>query len=232
MHSGRIGICAWQKNSFIDFPGTVSTVLFFEGCNLHCPWCHNPQIVRRQLSAVSLDEVADFLNNRKGLIDGVVLSGGEPTLHNSLSMLVDTFRKIGLKIKLDTNGLNPEILQEIQFDYIALDIKTSPSRYASLGCTFSDCEERLKRSIEIVRSSGKCGEIRIPCAPGFIDKKIALEIADLVSGVPKVFLQPLQYNTDFLDDAYKLNPALTQDELEEIQQIIGSQVDECKIRGK
>jgi pyruvate formate lyase activating enzyme len=231
MHSESVGICAWLRNSFVDFPGTVSTVLFFEGCNLHCPWCHNPQIVKRELPAVSLDEVLDFLRKRKGLIEGVVLSGGEPTLHASLGLVVEKLRHNDLKVKIDTNGLHPEILQEIEFDYMALDIKTLPEKYALLGCTLHDCDERLKRSVEMVRARGENGEIRIPCAPGFIDRETALKIAQLIKGVTRVFLQPLNYNVDFLDETYKQKARLPHEELGEYRSIIAAEVGECRIRG-
>ncbi|MBN1601993.1 MAG: anaerobic ribonucleoside-triphosphate reductase activating protein [Chitinispirillaceae bacterium] len=231
MHNERVGICAWQKNSFVDFPGTVSSVLFFEGCNLQCPWCHNPQIVKRQLPAVSLDDVLDFMRKRKGLIEGVVLSGGEPTLHASLGPVVEKLKHIDLKVKIDTNGLHPEILQEVEFDYLALDIKTLPSKYVLLGCTLKDCDARLKRSIEMVRARGDYGEIRIPCASGYIDREIALEIAQLVKGVARVFLQPLNYKVEFLDEEYKQTARLPHEKLEEFRSIIAAEVGECKIRG-
>jgi pyruvate formate lyase activating enzyme len=184
------------------------------------------------LPPVSLDEVMAFLNKRKNVIDGVVLSGGEPTLHKSLGSLITTFRERGLQVKLDTNGLNPDILQEIAFDYIAMDLKTKPAQYSDLGFLYSDCEERLIQSIGIVREMGEFGEIRIPCAPGFIDKDIAAAIGPMVKGVAKVFLQPLNYKVEFLDESYKETKGIKNEEIREYQKIIAPYVGMCTIRGE
>ncbi len=230
MSGDNLGICAWLKNSFVDFPGTVSAVLFFEGCNLSCPWCHNPQIVKRQLPLVSFDEILAFLKKRSGLIDGVVLSGGEPTLHCHLKKVVETFRKLGLKVKLDTNGLNPAVIKELTIDYLALDVKTVPSRYSELGYSVTGCEERLMESIDVVRSMGEKAEIRIPCASGFIDNEIAGEIAKLVRGVNRVFLQRINYELEFLDNSFKDTIPVTDEQVVDFQKIIAPDVVICKIR--
>jgi pyruvate formate lyase activating enzyme len=161
-----------------------------------------------------------------------VLSGGEPTLHKSLGSLINTLHERGLKVKLDTNGLNPGILQDIAFDYIAMDLKTKPAQYSDLGFLHNDCEERLIQSIDIVRKMGEFGEIRIPCAPGFIDKDIAGAIGPLVKGVAKVFLQPLNYRVEFLDESYKETTGIKNEQIKEYQQIIAPYVGMCKIRGE
>ncbi|HAJ80497.1 MAG TPA: anaerobic ribonucleoside-triphosphate reductase activating protein, partial [Fibrobacteres bacterium] len=107
------GITGWLKNSFIDFPGTVSTVLFFSGCNLRCPYCHNPQIVTNAfLPQIPLQEILDFFQHRKGLINGVVLSGGEPAMHETAQSIAAHARSMEYTVKLDTNGLLPEKIKE------------------------------------------------------------------------------------------------------------------------
>jgi pyruvate formate lyase activating enzyme len=230
MSGDHLGICAWLKNSFVDFPGTVSAVLFFEGCNLHCPWCHNPEIVTMQLPSVPFDEILSFLNKRSGLIDGIVLSGGEPTLHSHLKYVIETCRSMGLKVKLDTNGLNPAVVKDLQIDYLALDIKTIPLNYLEFGYSDSDCEERLIESIEVVRTMGEKAEIRVPCASGFIDNEIAGEIARLVRGVKKVFLQKINYNVEFLDNSFKDTIPVTDEQMSDFKKIISPCVGNCTIR--
>lgn len=230
MSGNHLGICAWLKNSFVDFPGTVSAVLFFEGCNLQCPWCHNPQIVKKQLSHISFDEILAFLHKRKGLIDGVVLSGGEPTLHCHLKKIVETLHSLGLKVKLDTNGMNPSVIRNLNIDYLALDIKTVPSRYGEIGCSVTDCEERLKESIDVVRFMSEKAEIRVPCASGFIDNEIAEEIAILVRGVSRVFLQRINYEVEFLDNSFKDTIPVTDEQMNEFKTVFAKCVGWCVIR--
>lgn len=230
MSGNHLGICAWLKNSFVDFPGTVSAVLFFEGCNLCCPWCHNPQIVKKQLPPVSFDEILTFLKKRSGLIDGVVLTGGEPTLHCHLKEVVETLHSLGLKIKLDTNGLNPSVVKNLPIDYHALDIKTVPSNYNELGYRLTDCEERLIESINLVRSMGERAEIRIPCASGFIDTEIAEGIAKLVEGVSKVYLQRINYNVEFLDNSFKDTIPVTDEQMNEFKKMFAKYTGVCEIR--
>jgi pyruvate formate lyase activating enzyme len=230
MSGEHIGICAWLKNSFVDFPGTVSAVLFFEGCNLQCPWCHNPQIVKRQLPPVSFDEIISFLKKRGGLIDGVVLSGGEPTLHCHLKDVVEAIHSMGIKVKLDTNGCDPVLINDLSVDYLALDIKTVPSRYYEIGCSINGCEERLMESIDVVRSMGEKAEIRVPCAPGFIDNEVAGEIAMLIKGVSNVFLQRINYNVEFLDNSFRDTIPVSDEQIHGFQEIISPYVGNCRIR--
>ena len=129
------GVAGWHKNSFIDFPGTVAAVLFFSGCNLACPYCHNPDIVKAGTSSlVRPDDIADFLEKRKGLIDGVVLSGGEPTLHACLAEAASFIRSLGYRVKLDTNGLLPDAVAAVKPDYLALDVKTAPRSLPAAAC--------------------------------------------------------------------------------------------------
>ena len=131
----RIG--GLQKNSLIDYPGKVSCVLFLSGCNFDCPYCHNPDLVRGSLSCHPfLDEKAvyEFLKRRKRFLDGVVISGGEPTLNKNLFRLCEKIKQIGYPLKLDTNGSQPQVIKRLinegLVDYIAMDIKTDPLHYS------------------------------------------------------------------------------------------------------
>ena len=126
-----------QKSSLIDFPGKVACVLFLSGCNFRCPYCHNPELVLGKPAAVpSLEEDAVFamLETRRGFLDGVVISGGEPTLDPGLPTLCKTIRGMGFSVKLDTNGSRPYVLSRLMedglIDYVAMDLKTVPDQYA------------------------------------------------------------------------------------------------------
>ncbi|MBW1769313.1 MAG: anaerobic ribonucleoside-triphosphate reductase activating protein, partial [Deltaproteobacteria bacterium] len=127
-----------QKSSLIDYPGKLSCVLFLSGCNFDCPYCHNPGLVKGRFSDHAQFEektVYDFLEKRRGFLDGVVVSGGEPTLQKDLVSLCEKLKEMGYPVKLDTNGSRPQVLRSLidegLVDYIAMDIKTDLLRYSS-----------------------------------------------------------------------------------------------------
>ena len=184
-----------RKTSFIDFPGLISSVFFFPGCNLRCPWCHNREFVtggNEGKNLISLQDGLAFLRKRINVLGGVVLSGGEPCLYNELSFLIAEIKKLKpfrqenplccekqLLVKLDTNGMLPAVLQklfcreETRPDYIALDLKLSPSRYAELlpvNSSLADAAlppaEALIKSAALVRQSGIPHEFRSLALPG------------------------------------------------------------------
>ncbi|MBN2036309.1 MAG: anaerobic ribonucleoside-triphosphate reductase activating protein [Chitinispirillaceae bacterium] len=232
MPGDGVTIVGWAKHSFIDFPGTIATVLFFSRCNLSCPWCHNPGVVRGAYPPVRLSEIMEYLDKRRDMIEGVVCSGGEPTLHAGLPALVKEFRTRGMKIKLDTNGLLPEVARQCAPDYLSLDIKALPFRYKEIGCTYGDVEDRLKRSIQQVRELGKNAEIRIPVASGFFDANVAASIAELVSGVERLFLQPININGPMLDQEYGRVPVPSLGQIEQLRNQLEPHVGACVIRGQ
>ena len=168
-----------RKTSFLDYPGLISAVIFFPGCNLHCPWCHNRELVLNtgmyktgndnKTDYIGLDNALLHIKDRKNVLGGVVLSGGEPTLYSGLGELVSAIKTMGLKCKLDTNGLLPDILEtlikidETKPDYIAMDLKTSPFRYWELlekTVYPGNPEEAIQRSAALIRASGIEHEFR------------------------------------------------------------------------
>jgi len=226
-----IGVIGWQKNSFIDFPGTVSTVLFFRGCNLRCPYCHNPDIVLNRLPYIPFSEIDAFLEKRKKVITGVVLSGGEPTLHADLPKIVEKIRLKGFLIKLDTNGLNPEMIKKCMPDYCALDIKTVPDGYAALGCALSDAAQRLSESIAIVKGMGNSGEVRITVVNPFVNNENINAIAEAIKGVSKVFLQKLVVKNQLLCSESLLVQNVPAEILEYYRSLVAEYTGICSIRG-
>jgi pyruvate formate lyase activating enzyme len=233
MRSRITGVAGRQKNSFIDFPGTVSTVLFFSGCNLRCPYCHNPDIVNAGPDGmISSDDIWDFLEKRSGTIEGVVLSGGEPTLHVSLVDTVPAMKKAGYRVKLDTNGLIPGMIEALGPDYLALDVKCAPGLYQELlSSPYEDTAQRLVRSISIARAMGDNAEIRITVAPGIVDKKIIGEIGELVNGVKKIFLQPMRKRGPLLNPAIMEKELVSPEEISLYREILSEFAGECVIRG-
>lgn len=228
------GIVSMQKNSFIDFPRTASAVLFFNGCNLRCPYCHNSALaLGTEKPSHSIDDIIRFLDKRKTMLDGVVITGGEPTLFSNLPNLISYLKdEFQYKIKLDSNGLNPKMLKGLDIDYLALDVKTSPRLYGSILGAKVDVLEPLKESIEIVKSMGENSEIRITASPGIVNKEIIEEISELVKGVSRVFIQPFNRNHEVLDRSFYNNRVnFEPEELQEFSKIIAENVGQYIVRG-
>jgi pyruvate formate lyase activating enzyme len=152
-----MNIAAIVKLSLIDFPGTPAAVVFTQGCNMTCPYCHNPQLVYPHLfeTCISNEEILNFLRKRQKLIKGVVISGGEPTLQKDLAEFVKLIKDLNFLIKLDTNGANPIVLKDLidknLLDFIAMDIKAPAEKY---NLFFKGDLYTIKQSIKIIQSSG------------------------------------------------------------------------------
>ena len=178
-----------QKTSLIDYPDNVSTILFTAGCNLRCPYCHNWRIVLGEAEhQISEEDAVKSLEQRKEFIDHVVISGGEPTLQRDLPKFLSRLKTLDFKLKLDTNGLLPEVLEEClpYLDYVAMDVKTSIERYPQLGAVEPDA---LIRSIELLRDGGVDYEFRCTAAPGFVDLDSVREMGEIVRGAKKFVFQ-------------------------------------------
>jgi pyruvate formate lyase activating enzyme len=160
-----------RKTSLVDYPGLISAVMFFPGCNLRCPRCHNRELVLGSGGGyITLEKALASIEKRRPVLGGVVLSGGEPTLFAGLGAVMGRIKSLGLKVKLDTNGLLPEALEalfsaeETRPDYIAMDLKTSPERYGELlpenSRETAHPGEAVKRSAALIRASGIAHEFR------------------------------------------------------------------------
>jgi len=150
-------IAGFQKNSFIDFPGNICCVVFTSGCNFRCPYCHNPDTVKGTGCSVAEQDLLEFLKKRHGLLDGVVISGGEPTLQPDLLSFCKKLRLLNYKIKLDTNGSDSgtieKLISEDLVDYIAMDIKTDPGSYhPCFSGNYHPTE--IRNSIRLIQNSG------------------------------------------------------------------------------
>lgn len=147
------------KFSMIDFPGSISAIVFTQGCNVRCAYCHNPELIppaQNEEYALSEEEVLEYLERRKHSLDGVVITGGEPTLQKDLDKFALTLKSMGYMVKLDTNGTNPEMVQKLidkkLVDFIAMDIKAPFEKYEAI-CGPIDIE-KVKQTMQIILSSG------------------------------------------------------------------------------
>jgi pyruvate formate lyase activating enzyme len=226
-----------QKNSLIDYPGKLSCVVFLAGCNFACPYCHNPGLVTDPApgnGALTCAQLFAFLQERRGFLDGVVISGGEPTLHADLSELCRQIKAMGFAIKLDTNGSRPQIVQQLiragLVDYIAMDIKTAPVAYAAFICA-QPCAEAIPAAIGIVMTSGLPCEFRTTCVKPIVTESIIEEISRLIEGADRYVLQRAQskrvLKPEFFSDSGQV---CSERELQAYQAIAAKRVTHCLIR--
>ena len=180
----------------VDFPGKLAATVFTGGCNLRCPFCHNALLVNRlekNPETHSVEEVLDFLKKRRGFLDGVVLSGGEPLLQSGAADFLAAVKALGFAVKLDTNGCYPEKLKEILerglVDYVAMDIKNSRSKYAeTVGIPGFDLAP-IEASIRLLQKSGVDFEFRTTVVKEFHTAQEIGEIGQWLEGSPRYFLQ-------------------------------------------
>jgi pyruvate formate lyase activating enzyme len=190
--------------SFIDFPGCLSAVVFLRGCNLRCPYCHNPELLDGDApGAMTEDGLLAFLRARQGRLGGVVFSGGEPTLRPGLRSLVQGARALGFKVKLDTNGTRPDVLAELigdgLVDYVALDLKDEPAGYTG-WLRMREAPALLLRSLDLVKASGVDHELRTTVTIPRHDAGRLDSMADVARGARRWVLQPYRPGATLASD--------------------------------
>jgi pyruvate formate lyase activating enzyme len=231
-----VRLAGLQKSSLIDFPQKLSCVLFLSGCNFHCPYCHNADLVRGE-NCVFLPEkeACDFLAARAGLLDGVVISGGEPTLHQDLPFLCEKVKKLNYPVKLDTNGSRPEmirtLIRENLVDYVAMDIKGDPVAYSPVikeGVPSRD----ILSSIGLVMESGLPHEFRTTCVKPIVEAKVVEKIARTIQGAALYALQRFRSSPGVLDPEFFEGPGsgCGEEEMDLFRSLAAPWVDACLVR--
>jgi pyruvate formate lyase activating enzyme len=226
----------WQKTTFIDFGNNIASIFFYGGCNLRCPYCHNKDLVYNSPTLPTIpDETAiEYLKNKKHLYEGVCITGGEPTLSPEVESTMKAVKAEGLLVKLDTNGTDftklKKWVESGLVDYVALDIKTSLSKYPGLLVgNGNQLLEDVKKSISYLKSQSLIDyEFRSTIFPPLFEKEDLLEVKGLVSGAKKYFIQ--QFNPGrTLHDVGDVRPYPTSD-LNEICDLFKDVVGECVVR--
>jgi len=190
-----VEIRGWRGTSLIDYPGSLCSVVFLAGCNFRCPYCHNPGLVKCDpgLPRYSAEGVCRRLMDRRGFIDGVCVSGGEPTLHEGLPDLLRRVRSLGLRIKLDTNGSRPEVLKALLesklVDYVAMDVKAPAAKY-SIVCGARVSSRAIEESASLLAESGVSYELRTTVAWTLLDEEDIVDIGEWLGGTGRYLLQP------------------------------------------
>ena len=225
-------IAGVQKMTLLDYPGKVACTVFFSGCNLRCPYCHNPGLALSEKTGneISEKELMDFLSSRRGKLDGVCITGGEPTLQSGLPDLIRAIRELGFSVKLDSNGTAPEmlrhLLQEGLLDYVAMDIKNSPSHY--IETCGADITEKVTESVALLLNCKIDYEFRTTVCHPFHTPKEMEEIGQWLIGAEKYYIQP------FVDSGRLLGQgvtALNETELKELLEAVLPYIPAARIRG-
>lgn len=194
-----------QKTSLLDYPDKISAIVFTQGCNFRCGYCHNPELLQKnsENDIYNVDVFFEFLEKRKGKLDGVVITGGEPTLQKDLKLFIKKIKEMNYLVKLDTNGTNPHILEELinenLVDYIAMDIKSPLDKYSKI--TNSEVNtEKIQRSIKLILNSNIDYEFRTTVISSQLTINDFEKIAKLLKGAKKYYLQKFNSKNKILDE--------------------------------
>ena len=225
------------KTSLINFPGRICTVLFAGKCNLRCRYCYNPELVADsdELERYSVDYILSFMEKRKKLVSAVTLSGGEPTLDPNIEPFVKKLKAAGLAVKLDTNGLNPAVIERLAsqklIDYAAVDIKTSPEKYNGLTGTQVDFY-LIKKTIELLAHFNINMEIRTTCVPGFAELDDFEQIGRVIGHVSAYYIQQFIPSDKLLDKEMSSLKPYSLSRLQELANCVKTFSGTCSIRGE
>ena len=223
-----------QKTSFIDFPGKISAIVFTQGCNFRCPYCHNPELVdpERFCDTLFPQDVFAYLEKRKGKLDGVVITGGEPSLQAKLIPFIQKVKSLGYLVKLDTNGSHSRVIQEALrkgiIDYIAMDIKAPFEKYSRVTGSLVNITQ-IRKSISLIRNSGIPYEFRTTLVRPLLGPEDVIQIGKMIKGASLYVLQKF-VASKHVDPMYVRKSPFADDELALLMSELASLVVRCVVR--
>ena len=198
-------IGGFQKTSLLDYPKTISAIIWTVGCNFRCPFCYNKDVVLGKTALISEEEVLSYLEKRKGMVEALVITGGEPLLQEDIADFAGKIKNMGYLLKIDTNGCYPEKLQELidkkLVDYVAMDVKAPRQKYEQLTETKTDLA-KIEKSIEIIKTEAPDYEFRTTFVPQLLKKQDIIEIAKWLDGAKNYYLQQFQKNPPLLSTKF------------------------------
>ncbi len=228
-------ISGLQKVTLLDYPGHIACTIFFGNCNLRCPFCHNMELVTNpeHFPKFTKEEILDFLKERKGKLNGVAITGGEPLLNVDIEDLLKPIKELGYPIKLDTNGFFPEMIEKLiddnLVDKFAMDIKAGFTNYEKvIGVHEPVFIEKVKRSINLLMTKASDYEFRTTCVKGLHTEADFYEIRDMIKGAKEYYLQDYKAAPGMEDLPFK---PFTRAELESFAKIVEDAVGKVEIRG-
>lgn len=239
-----------EKFTLIDYPGHLAVIVFTSGCNFRCHFCYNPVLVVPEkisssdekergrsieggFNRIQEDDLFEFLQSRIGKVDAVVISGGEPTLHDDLPEFIQKIKDLGFKVKLDTNGTNPQVLKDLLLknliDYIAMDIKAPFEKYDLVsGAQINKLD--LEEAIAVIKESGLPYEFRSTILPSLHNFDDIAKMGAMIRGAQKWFLQPFKSDVDLVNNNFKNTVSFSDVDMEKMKNIGNDYVDFCEVR--
>ena len=229
-----MNVGGFQRFSLIDYPGKICAIVFTQGCNFRCPYCHNPELVdlEKFSKSISEKEIFSFLEKRKGKLDAVSITGGEPTLQKELIEFLKKIKNMGYLVKLDSNGTHPEIIEKIikegLVDYLAMDVKAPLEKYNKVTGVDVDIS-KIKKSIDLIMNSSLDYEFRTTVLKSQLSKDDIREIGKLIKGAKLYVLQKF-VPSKTLDPKFLDEKTYTDEEFEQLKKELEKYVDRCVVR--
>lgn len=220
-----------QKMTMLDYPGKVACTIFTYGCNFRCPFCHNATLVIDEANLFDKNEILAYINKRKGILDGVVVTGGEPLLQSDIMEFLAELKQTGLLVKLDTNGSYPERLEQIiekgLVDYVAMDIKNCKEKYDLTTGVKIDIS-KIEKSVELLMQDRVDYEFRTTVVKELHKKEDFEKIGKWLIGAKRLFLQPFKDNENLIGENLSSH---SKESLEEFKGILEKTIPQVEIRG-
>jgi len=225
-----------QRTTLVDYPGKVAATIFTAGCNFRCPYCHNPELVLPELikkqPKITEKEILEFLEERQKLLEGVCITGGEPTIQSDLIDFIKKVKDLGFLVKLDTNGSCPNVLNSLiegkLIDYIAMDIKAPKQKY-ELFIEDENIVDNIDKSIELLKQDKIDYEFRTTLAPNILEEQDILAIVNWIQFAPRYFLQRFK-NSKVLNEKFKNLQPWSEQRIKNILKKIKPYFSKCDIR--
>ena len=227
-------IHGFQKTTLLDYPGHVAATVFVGGCNFRCPFCHNGLLVLESETqpAIPEEEVLSYLQKRQGILEGICITGGEPTLQPDLAAFIRRLKGLGYQVKLDTNGGCPQILEQLLqeglLDYVAMDIKASPDNYAAAAGLKEMDFDKIRQSIRLLMKSNISYEFRTTVVKGIHTLEEFEEIGRLLQGCRAYYLQGFRESESMVGQGCQ---AFSAHEMEKMAEMAGKYIDRVELRG-
>ena len=227
-------IHGFQKTTLLDYPGHVAATIFTGGCNFRCPFCHNGMLVLHpeEQPVIPESEVLAYLEKRRGVLEGVCITGGEPVLHKDLAEFIGRLKDMGYLVKLDTNGSRPQVLGQLLktglLDYVAMDIKASWGNYTRAAGVKDLDLAPLKESVRLLKDCGISYEFRTTVVRGIHTPEEFEEIGRMLEGSPAYYLQGFRESENMIGEGYE---AFASEEMEEMAGRARKYIDKVELRG-
>lgn len=229
-----VKVHGFNKLTLLDYPGRLACTIFLGHCNFRCPFCHNAGLVLEPENepVIPIEEILGTLKKRKGILDGVCITGGEPTVHKKLPEFVQQIKKMDYSVKLDTNGTNPQMVQDMVkaglVDYVAMDIKNAPDKYGETAGIARVDLEAVNETVEFLKSGKVDYEFRTTVTRELHKKEDFLKIRKWLSGSRRYFLQAYKESEQVIHPVYS---SYSREQLENFRQLLLEEISQVEIRG-